>query len=123
MTDIAKAGGVMNFLGTKAPFAAKGLTLVGGAFKFMLGPVGLAIAAVLAIGTAFVVAYKKSETFRNIVHVVIDPVVNAFKNLWGTAKVVFNALKNLFSGNALPTVDILSKIMPKATAIKVTATL
>lgn len=123
MTDIAKAGGVMNFLGTKAPFAAKGLTLVGGAFKFMLGPVGLAIAAVLAIGTAFVVAYKKSETFRNIVHAVIDPVVNAFKNLWGTAKVVFNALKNLFSGNALPTVDILSKIMPKATAIKVTATL
>ncbi|PTK32211.1 phage tail tape measure protein [Staphylococcus hominis] len=123
MTGIAKAGGVMNFLGTKAPFAAKGLTLVGGAFKFMLGPVGLAIAAVLAIGTAFVVAYKKSETFRNIVHAVIDPVVNAFKNLWGTAKVVFNALKNLFSGNAIPTVDILSKIMPRATAIKVTATL
>ncbi|MCE4963067.1 peptidoglycan DD-metalloendopeptidase family protein [Staphylococcus haemolyticus] len=123
MTGITKAGGLMNFLGTKAPFAAKGLTLVGGAFKFMLGPVGLAITAIVAIGTAFVVAYKKSETFRNIVHAVIDPVVNAFKNLWGTAKVVFNALKNLFSGNALPTVDILSKIMPKATAIKVTATL
>ncbi|MDS3866851.1 phage tail tape measure protein [Staphylococcus hominis] len=123
MTDITKAGGLMNFLGTKAPFAAKGLTLVGGAFKFMLGPVGLAIAAIVAIGTAFVVAYKKSETFRNIVNAVIDPVVNAFKNLRNTAEVVFNALKNLFSGNALPTVDILSKIMPKATAIKVTATL
>ncbi|UXU56498.1 phage tail tape measure protein [Staphylococcus agnetis] len=123
MTGIVKAGGVMNFLGTKAPFAAKGLTLIGGAFKFMLGPVGLAIAAVVAIGTAFVVAYKKSETFRKIVHVVIDPVVNAFKNLWNTAKVVFSALKNLLSGNALPTVDILSKIMPKATAIKVTTTL
>lgn len=123
MTGIVKAGGVMNFLGNKAPFAAKGLTLVGGAFKFMLGPVGLAIAAVFAIGTAFVVAYKKSETFRNIVHVVIDPVVNAFKNLWNTAKVVFSTLKNLLSGNALPTVDILSKIMPKTTAIKVTTTL
>lgn len=123
MTGITKAGGLMNFLGAKAPFAAKGLTLVGGAFKFMLGPVGLAIAAVFAIGTAFVVAYKKSETFRNIVHVVIDPVVNAFKNLWNTAKVVFSALKNLLSGNTLPTVDLLSKIMPKATAIKVTTTL
>lgn len=123
MVDIAKAGGLMNFLGTKAPFAAKGLTLVGGAFKFMLGPVGLAIAAIAAIGTAFVIAYKKSETFRNIVNAVIGPVVNAFKNLWNTAEVVFNALKNLFSGNTLPTVDILSKIMPKATAIKVTATL
>ncbi|WP_077700338.1 phage tail tape measure protein [Staphylococcus hominis] len=123
MTGITKAGGLMNFLGTKAPFAAKGLTLVGGAFKFMLGPVGLAIAAIVAIGTAFVVAYKKSETFRNIINAVINPVVNAFKNLRNTAEVVFNALKNLFSGNALPTVDILSKIMPKATAIKVTATL
>ncbi|TJY13958.1 phage tail tape measure protein [Staphylococcus chromogenes] len=123
MAGITKAGGLMNFLGAKAPFAAKGLTLVGGAFKFMLGPVGLAIAAIVAIGTAFVIAYKKSETFRNIVHAVIDPVVNAFKNLWNTAKVVFSALNNLLSGNALPTVDILSKIMPKATAIKVTTTL
>ncbi|WP_415409759.1 phage tail tape measure protein [Staphylococcus agnetis] len=123
ITGIVKAGGVMNFLGTKAPIAAKGLTLIGGAFKFMLGPVGLAIAAVVAIGTAFVVAYKKSETFRKIIHVVIDPVVNAFKNLWNTAIVVFSALKTLLSGNALPTVDLLSKIMPKATAIKVTTTL
>ncbi|PCF70739.1 phage tail tape measure protein [Staphylococcus delphini] len=123
MTGIVKAGGVMNFLGTKAPFAAKGLTLVGGAFKFMLGPVGLAIAAVVAIGAAFVVAYKKSETFRNIVHAVIDPVIDGFKKLWDVAKEVFNALKSLFSGNSLPTVDLLSKIMPKATALKVTANL
>ncbi|EHT3698285.1 phage tail tape measure protein [Staphylococcus pseudintermedius] len=123
MTEIVKAGGVMNFLGTKAPFAAKGLTLVGGAFKFMLGPIGLAIAAVVAIGTAFVIAYKKSETFRNIVHTVIDPVVNAFKNLWNTAKEVFNSLKSLLSGNTLPTVDLLSKIMPKATANRVTVNL
>ncbi|HCT0381857.1 TPA: phage tail tape measure protein [Staphylococcus pseudintermedius] len=123
MTGIVKAGGLMNFLGTKAPFAAKGLTLVGGAFKFMLGPVRLAIAAVVAIGTAFVVAYKKSETFRNIVHTVIDPVVNAFKNLWNTAKEVFNSLKSLLSGNTLPTVDLLSKIMPKATANRVTVNL
>ncbi|MDK3600379.1 phage tail tape measure protein [Staphylococcus pseudintermedius] len=123
MKGIVKAGGVMNFLGIKAPFAAKGLTLVGGAFKFMLGPVGLAIAAVVAIGTAFVVAYKKSETFRNIVHTVIDPAVNAFKNLWNTAKEVFNSLKSLLSGNTLPTVDLLSKIMPKATANRVTVNL
>ncbi|WP_206601579.1 phage tail tape measure protein [Staphylococcus delphini] len=99
------------------------IPILGGVFTLLTGPIGLAIAAVVAIGTAFVIAYKKSETFRNIVHTVIDPVVNAFKNLWNTAKVVFSALKNLLSGNALPTVDILSKIMPKATAIKVTTTL
>ncbi|MTV20645.1 phage tail tape measure protein [Staphylococcus delphini] len=123
MVGIKEAGGVMNFLGNKAPFAAKGLTLVGGAFKFMLGPVGLAIGAIFAIGTAFVIAYKKSETFRNIVHAVIAPVIDGFKKLWNVAKEIFNALKNLFSGNTLPTVDLLSKIMPKATALRVTATL
>ncbi|UXR29830.1 phage tail tape measure protein [Staphylococcus simulans] len=123
MTGIAKAGGVMNFLGTKAPFAAKGLTLVGGAFKFMLGPVGLAIAAIVAIGTAFVIAYKKSETFRNIVHSVIDPVMNGLKKMWDVANQIFNALGSLLSGKTLPTVDLLSKIMPKETARKVTVTL
>ena len=120
MTGITKAGGLMNFLGTKAPFAAKGLTLVGGAFKFMLGPVGLAIAAIVAIGTAFVVAYKKSETFRNIVNSVIEPVINSFKKMWGVVKTIFEALKKLLSGNFLPTLDLLSKIMPKETATKLT---
>ncbi|MDR5602761.1 phage tail tape measure protein [Staphylococcus coagulans] len=123
MLDIKLAGGLMGFLGTKAPLAAKGLTLVGTAFKFMLGPIGLAIAAVAAIGTAFVIAYKKSETFRNIVNKVINPVVNGFKKLWGVAQSVFNSLKSLLSGNTLPTVDLLSKIMPKASAKKVALTL
>ncbi|UXR56788.1 phage tail tape measure protein [Staphylococcus schleiferi] len=123
MINIKIAGGLMGFLGTKAPLAAKGLTLVGTAFKFMLGPIGLAIAAVAAIGTAFVIAYKKSETFRNIVNKVINPVVNGFKKLWGVAQSVFNSLKSLLSGNTLPTVDLLSKIMPKASAKKVALTL
>ncbi|QHW36853.1 phage tail tape measure protein [Staphylococcus ursi] len=123
MLAVSKAGGVMALLGTKAPLAAKGLTLVGGAFKFMLGPVGLAISAIFAIGTAFVIAYKKSETFRSIVNKVINPVVSGFKGLWNVAKNVFDSLKNLFSGNSLPTVDLLSKIMPKETATKVSATL
>ncbi|OFU78047.1 hypothetical protein HMPREF3110_07765 [Staphylococcus sp. HMSC10C03] len=123
MTGIKEFGGLMNFLETKAPFAAKGLTLVGRAFKFMLGPVGLAIAAIVAIGTAFVIAYKKSETFRNIVHSVIDPVMNGLKKMWDVANQIFNALGSLLSGKTLPTVDLLSKIMPKETARKVTVTL
>ncbi|WP_353458377.1 phage tail tape measure protein [Staphylococcus coagulans] len=123
MLNIKLAGGLMGFLGTKAPLAAKGLTLVGTAFKFMLGPIGLAISAVAAIGTAFVIAYKKSETFRNIVNKVINPVVNGFKKLWSVAQSVFNSLKSLLSGNTLPTVDLLSKIMPKASAKKVALTL
>ncbi|MDU0480640.1 phage tail tape measure protein [Staphylococcus chromogenes] len=123
MTGITKAGGLMNFLGAKAPFAAKGLTLVGGAFKFMLGPVGLAIAAVFAIGTAFVVAYKKSETFRNIVHTVIDPVINGFKRLWAFLKSFWNGIKQIFNGNTETGNNILEKILPKQAAKDFTQTL
>ncbi|WP_211295802.1 phage tail tape measure protein [Staphylococcus muscae] len=95
------------------------IPLIGGAMGSLAGPIGIAIAAIVAIGTAFVIAYKKSETFRNIVHAIIDPVVAAFKNLWNVAKLVFNALKSLFSGNTLPAVDILSKFLPKETAVKI----
>nr|DAL52217.1 MAG TPA_asm: minor tail protein [Caudoviricetes sp.] len=42
-----------------------------GALTFITGPIGIAIAAIIGIGTAFTVAYTKSETFRNIVHSII----------------------------------------------------
>lgn len=123
MTDITKAGGLMNFLGTKAPFAAKGLTLVGGAFKFMLGPVGLAIAAIVAIGTAFVIAYKKSETFRNIVNAVINPVKNAFIGLWNVIKQFGAGIKAVFSNDTGKGLNIFKKILPDEAAKQFTSTL
>lgn len=123
MTDITKAGGLMNFLGTKAPFAAKGLTLVGGAFKFMLGPVGLAIAAIVAIGTAFVVAYKKSETFRNIVNTVVTPIKNAFIGLGNVIKQFFSAIGAVMNNNSGKGLNILKKILPDEAAKQFYATL
>ncbi|HEY3006162.1 MAG TPA: hypothetical protein VGJ44_27685, partial [Kribbellaceae bacterium] len=47
---------------TKA--VAAGMWLINAA----MGPMGLAVLAVAAVGIALVVAYKKSETFRNIVN-------------------------------------------------------
>jgi len=123
MTGITKAGGLMNFLGTKAPFAAKGLTLVGGAFKFMLGPVGLAIAAIVAIGTAFVVAYKKSETFRNIVNTVVTPIKNAFIGLGNVIKQFFSAIGAVMNNNSGKGLNILKKILPDEAAKQFYATL
>lgn len=43
-----------------------------------LGPIGLVIAAVLLLAAAFVIAWKKSETFRNIVKSVGETIVTAF---------------------------------------------
>lgn len=96
------------------------IPLIGGLMTSLAGPVGIAVAAIAGIGTAFVIAYKKSETFRNIVNSVIDPVINSFKKMWNVVKSIFNAMKQLLSGNFLPTLDLLSKIMPKETATKLT---
>lgn len=106
---LPKIGGLI----TKIP-------LIGGLMTALTGPVGIAVAAIAGIGTAFVIAYKKSETFRNIVNSVIEPVINSFKKMWGVVKTIFEALKKLLSGNFLPTLDLLSKIMPKQTATKLT---
>ena len=44
-----------------------GIGKVGKIFSLFTNPIGIAILAIGALVTAFVVAYKKSETFRNFV--------------------------------------------------------
>ncbi|WP_440138143.1 phage tail tape measure protein [Staphylococcus hominis] len=112
-------GGIKGVLPNIGQLLTK-IPLIGGLMTALTGPVGIAVAAIAGIGTAFVVAYKKSETFRNIVNSVIDPVINSFKKMWNVVKSIFNAMKQLLSGNFLPTLDLLSKIMPKETATKLT---
>lgn len=112
-------GGIKGLLPKIGQLLTK-IPLIGGLMTALTGPVGIAVAAIAGIGTAFVVAYKKSETFRNIVNSVIDPVINSFKKMWNVVKSIFNAMKQLLSGNFLPTLDLLSKIMPKETATKLT---
>lgn len=114
--------GFTMLLGPIGQVATK-IPLIGSAMTLLTGPIGIAIAAIAAIGTAFVIAYKKSETFRNIVNKVISPVTDAFKKLWGVAQEVFSALGKLLKGDSLPTLNLLSKIMPKETATKVAASL
>lgn len=51
----------------------------------MLNPIGLVIAAIVGLGIALVLAYKKSETFRNIVN-----------GVWASVKTAFAATMNFF---------------------------
>ncbi|MCE4092864.1 D-Ala-D-Ala carboxypeptidase family metallohydrolase [Priestia megaterium] len=55
--------------------------------SMMMNPIGLIIAAIVGLGVAFVVAYKKSETFRNFINKLFD----AFKT---GASAVLGFLKN-----------------------------
>ncbi|QPS98503.1 phage tail tape measure protein [Staphylococcus equorum] len=96
MVGIKEAGGAMAFLTGKAPLVVTALKGIGSAATFMLGPWGLVIAGVVALGAALVVAYKKSETFRNIVNGMVTSVVNGFKLLWSGIMTVLTPIGQAF---------------------------
>ncbi|MGX0021285.1 phage-related protein, partial [Staphylococcus hominis] len=87
------------------------------------GPVGIAVAAIAGIGTAFVVAYKKSETFRNIVNTVVTPIKNAFIGLGNVIKQFFSAIGAVMNNNSGKGLNILKKILPDEAAKQFYATL
>lgn len=99
------------------------IPLIGGLMTALTGPIGIAVAAIAAIGVAFVVAYKKSETFRNIVNAVINPVKNAFIGLWNIIKQFGAGIKAVFSGNTGEGLNIFKKILPDEAARQFTSTL
>ncbi|RAI79296.1 phage tail tape measure protein [Macrococcoides goetzii] len=68
-TAFAEAGGPLKF------FVGK-LSALKSLFLLMTGPVGLTVAAIVGLGIAFTVAYKKSETFRNVVNKALSGVKN-----------------------------------------------
>lgn len=72
-------------------------------------PIGLVVAAIAGLVTAFVLLWKKSEKFRqfwidlwekikNAVKPVIDFIVNAFKKSWENIKAVWSAVSAFFKG-------------------------
>lgn len=109
---LPKIGGLI----TKIP-------LIGGLMTALTGPIGIAVAAIAAIGVAFVVAYKKSETFRNIVNAVINPVKNAFIGLWNVIKQFGAGIKAVFSNDTGKGLNIFKKILPDEAARQFTSTL
>lgn len=101
------AGKVMTAL---APLAAK-VKNAGGLMKYLrgvfvafTGPVGLTIAAIVTLGSAFIAAYKKSDTFRKGVGKVIDFV----KDVFAKVKEFGEGVKGLFKDDGQKGRDILT---------------
>lgn len=61
-------------------------------------PIGLVVGGLILLGGAMYMAYKKSETFRNIVGAVLNGLKIMFD--WITGKTVFNFFKSLFMGDS-----------------------
>ncbi|WP_435431807.1 phage tail tape measure protein [Staphylococcus hominis] len=115
-------GGIKGLLPNIAQLLTK-IPLIGGLMTALTGPVGIAVAAIAGIGTAFVVAYKKSETFRNIVNTVVTPIKNAFIGLGNVIKQFFGAIGAIMNNNSGKGLNILKKILPDEAAKQFYATL
>lgn len=83
------------------------------AYAILTNPIALIITLIVLLVAAFVIAYKKSETFRNIVHAALNavkdaalavaawfsgPFVQFFVDAWGKVMQYFvNPIKNFFT--------------------------
>ncbi|MYL44584.1 phage tail tape measure protein [Virgibacillus halodenitrificans] len=63
-----KVLGVIGKFGKKGEEAGGIIKTLGNAFKLLTGPIGITIAIITALTTGFIIAYKKSEKFRNFVN-------------------------------------------------------
>src|SRR5699024_4402243 len=68
LLNMGKVAGVMKTGATFGTAFASVFPKIGMVLGALTGPIGLTVLAITAIGTALVIAYKKSETFRNIVN-------------------------------------------------------
>lgn len=83
MTAIANAGGLMAFLSSS-------LASLGTFFTALTGPIGITIAAVVAIGAGLVLAYQKVEWFR-------DGVNQVWETIKSVTSTVFNGIKSVIN--------------------------
>ncbi|MEB7779266.1 peptidoglycan DD-metalloendopeptidase family protein [Mammaliicoccus fleurettii] len=93
-TAFGGLGGAAVASGGKVGLMSKALGVLRGAFTLLLGPWGIAIAALVG---GFVLAYKHSETFRNVVNKAFDSVKNGITVVVNYVKPMlmsaFNAIK------------------------------
>ena len=90
-------GQVMTALGP----ILKSVAMLGGVFKVagiaigaIFSPIGLVVAAVVGLGAAFVLAYNKSETFRDF----IAGLAGRFTSAWESVKIFSQNVKTAFEG-------------------------
>lgn len=95
----------------------------------ILNPTTLGIGAVIALGVAFVLAYKKIKPFREFINGIgkgilkgLRPVISMIGTIGNSFKKLFNAMKNYFSENGLSFLQAFANIF-KVVAIEIGASM
>jgi TP901 family phage tail tape measure protein len=91
-------GGALLFVIGFIPQIVTGIGMMSGVLATLTGPIGLTIAGIFALGAALVIAYKKSETFRNIVNQAWEKVKQGFQAFLGFIKPALVAMATFFIG-------------------------
>ena len=94
LLNMGKVAGVMKTGATFGTAFASVFPKIGMVLGALTGPIGLTVLAITGIGTALVIAYKKSETFRNIVNGALQGVIAGFKLLWTGVMAVLTPVGN-----------------------------
>lgn len=126
ITSIGKIRGVMTELSI-----IKKVKDLASSFRLLtiLNPTTLGIGAVIALGAAFVLAYKKIKPFREFVNGIgkgiiksLRPVINMVGTIGNSFKKLFNAMKSYFSENGLSFLQAFANVF-KVVAIAIGASM
>lgn len=99
---VTLGGGFADIAGGAAGFLIPALQKAAGAMKalnltFLTNPVFLVVAAIVALVAVFVIAYKRSETFRRIVNAAFGGVLAGARAVWGWIRAAFPVLMSWIS--------------------------
>ena len=83
-------------IGTAAAGSGKAFTVLRTVIGALTGPIGITIAVITALATAFITAYKKSETFRNFIQELGGTMKDIFNNIMEYVTPAFDAIKGFF---------------------------
>ncbi len=88
------------YVGFKALMFVKTVTTAVAAFNVMLAanPIGLVVVALVALTAGLVIAYKRSETFREVVNGALGAVSGAFDRLGDVCRNVLNGMQEKWAG-------------------------
>ena len=126
ITSIGKIRDVMTGLSI-----AKKIKDIANSFKLLtiLNPTTLGIGAVIALGTAFVLAYQKIKPFREFINGIgkgiikgLRPVITMVGTIDNSLKKLFNAMKSYFSENGLSFLQAFANVF-KVVAIAIGASM